>query len=67
MINESLVPLYLFDHILNPREQPRFSAISDQEKQRALEILQGVFLLHPPSKDLVVAASNGIKVRSPVH
>ena len=33
-----------------------------QEKQKALEILQGVFLLHPASKLTVVEDNNGIKV-----
>ena len=50
----------LFTHVLTGSDK-KITNISAQEKLKALEILQGIFLLHPISKEVVVE-NNGIKV-----
>lgn len=52
----------MFNNVLDAKD-PKYSPIAPLEKLKALEILQGIFLMHPPSKDLVVD-NEGIKVNS---
>jgi hypothetical protein len=54
------VTSYLFTFVLSGNDK-KITPISAQEKLKALEILQGIFLLHPISKEVVVE-NNGIKV-----
>jgi len=44
----------VYSAILAPKDAPRYSPILVQEKQKALEILAGLFLMHSKSKEMLV-------------